>query len=142
MRIVTSVRWPTDIKAMAELATPLGPGAVPFTELPDVGDRGPMAGFRRGWLIGESVTAAVLDYHYPIWVAMEGFASVAVGNAFGESFAGFEPERLRTSYVLGLRTVGDPDQSFLFQLGFGTASFEEGLDPAILRLTAGMQEGF
>lgn len=127
--------------ASADLATPLGREAVPFTELPDLGVRGRMEGFRRGWLIGESVAAAVLEYRYPIWVVLEGFVDVAIGNAFGANLEGIDPERLRTSYVVGLRTVGDPDQSFTVQVGFGTATVEDGLDPAILRVTAGMQEG-
>ena len=49
---------------------------------------------------------------------------------------------MRTSYALGLRTVGDPDQSFTLQLGLGTDTFERGLAPVSLRLTAGVQEGF
>ena len=36
-----------------------------------------------------------------------------------------------------MRTVGDPDQSFTIQVGFGTATFGVGLDPAFVRITAG-----
>lgn len=123
-------------------ATALGPEAVPFTELPDLGGRGRMTAFRQGWLIGESVIAASLEYRYPIWVSVDGFVNVSAGNAFGPHLQDFDVEKLRMSFALGLRTVGDPDQSFTLQIGVGTDTFSNGTEPAILRVTAGMQEGF
>ncbi|MDQ3035325.1 MAG: hypothetical protein M3Y87_23170 [Myxococcota bacterium] len=127
---------------VSSFATQLGSDPVPFTELPDLGGRGRMTAFRQGWLIGESIIAADLEYRYPIWVSVDGFVNVSTGNAFGPALGNFDAERLRMSFALGLRTVGDPDQSFTLQIGMGTSTFAEGLDPAILRLTAGMQEGF
>lgn len=126
----------------AEFATALGDEPVPFTELPDLAVRGRMVGFRRGWLRGQSTAFATLEYRFPIWVSVDGFLNGAVGGAFGPELADFDAARLRMSYALGIRTVGDPDQSFTFQIGFGTDTFERGAEPAVLRITAGMQEGF
>ncbi|UJR86953.1 hypothetical protein [Sandaracinus amylolyticus] len=126
----------------AEFATALGELPVPFTELPDLSGRGRMVGFRRGWLYGESIVWATLEYRYPIWITVDGFVNVTTGNAFGAELDGFDPAKLRMSFALGLRTVGDPDQSFTIQIGFGTDTFERGAEPAVLRITAGMQEGF
>lgn len=125
-----------------ELARALGAEPVPFTELPDLAARGRMIGFRRGWLRGESTAFATLEYRFPIWVSIDGFLNAAVGGAFDAEFAGFDAGLLRMSYALGLRTVGDPDQAFTVQVGFGTDTFERGAEPAVVRITAGMQEGF
>jgi hypothetical protein len=125
-----------------QLTVPLGDEPIPFTELPDLAGRGRLTGFRAGWITGESAVAMTIEYRYPIWVALDGVIGVAVGNAFGRDLEGFGVEHLRTSYMLGLRTVGDPDQSFTMQIGLGTDTFARGLEPVSVRLTAGMQEGF
>lgn len=125
-----------------ELATPFGSEPIPFTELPDLGLRGRMAGFRRGWITGPSAISASLEYRYPIWAALDGFVSVATGNAFGPELRDFDFEDLRMSFMLGLRTIGDPDHAITLQIGFGTRTFAQGLDPESLRFTIGTQEGF
>jgi hypothetical protein len=126
----------------AQLATPFGPQPIPFTELPDFGVRGRLSGFRRGWITGPSAIAATLEYRYPVWAAIEGFVSTGVGNAFGPELRDFRFEDLRLSVMFGLRTIGDPDHAITFQIGFGTETFAQGLEPAILRVTVGTQEGF
>ena len=126
----------------ADFASRLGTEDVPFTEMPDAGGRGRMTGFRTGWITGASTVAVSLEYRYPIWVSIQGFVNATIGNAFGPELADFEARLLRTSYALGLRTMGDPDSSLTFQVGFGTATIEDGLDPILLRITVGMQEGF
>jgi hypothetical protein len=130
------------IWAVADFASALGSDPVTFTELPDFGARGRMAGFRRGWITGPSAIAASIEYRYPIWIAIDGFLNVTAGNAFGPELDGFAPEKLRMSFMLGMRSVGDPDQSFTLQVGFGTDTFENGLAPAVVRISAGTQEGF
>lgn len=127
---------------VTDFATRLGPADVPFTELADLGGRGRMVAFRRGWLIGESAIAASLEYRYPIWIWAHGFVNVSLGNAFGASFDGFAADRLRMSFALGLRARNAPDSAFTLQVGLGTDTFENGFEPAIVRLTAGTQEGF
>ena len=126
----------------AELASALGTEPVPFTELPDFGARGRMSGFRNGWIVGESVISATLEYRYPIWVSVEGLVHVSIGNAFGSEFEGFDMARMRMSYAFGLRTIGDPDQALTIQAGCGTETFERGGGVVVYRLTVGMQEGF
>jgi len=126
----------------ADLVSPMSSEPVPLPELPDFSVRGRLVGFQRGWIIGQSVVAATLEYRYPIWVSLLGYLNVSVGNAFGESFSGFSLGRLRSSYALGVRTIGDPDQSFSVDVGFGTAPFDRGGAPAVFRATAGVQRGF
>lgn len=128
--------------ALTGFATALGRDPVPFTELPDLGGRGRMTAFQPGWITGQSVIAATLEYRYPIWVRIDGFLNVSTGNAFGPHLDGFSPERLRMSFALGVRTVGDPDQSFTIQIGLGTKTFEFALEPEVFRFVVGTQEGF
>lgn len=128
--------------AVADFATPLGNEAVPFTELPTLGGLGRMTAFRPGWLTGESVIAASIEYRYPIWVSIDGFLNASVGNAFGPMLGGFDVEDLRMSVALGIRTVGDPDQSLTVQFGVGTERFRNGADLVVYRLSIGTQDGF
>ncbi len=126
-----------------ELADPLGEAEVPFTEQAQLGG-GPlvMSGFLRGSLIGRSAAALTLEYRYPIWVFLDGSLHVSVGNVFGEHFGDFDFERLRTSFGLGFRSIGDRDQSFNVLVALGSAPFALGGDIESIRLVVGSQQGF
>jgi hypothetical protein len=128
--------------SVVESSAALGTEPVPFTELPDIGYRGRMTAFRRAWLTGPSATSLSLEYRWPIWVSIAGLASVSVGNAFGPDFQGFGIDQMRMSFAVGLRTTNDADNAFTLQVGLGTDTFAAGLSPVIVRLTAGVQEGF
>jgi hypothetical protein len=101
-----------------------------------------MGGFRRGWITGPSAISATLEYRYPIGASLDAFVNASIGNAFGPELDDFAFRDLRMSFVYGLRTVGDPDHSITLQIGFGTKTFAQGLDPEVLRITIGTQEGF
>jgi hypothetical protein len=126
---------------MTSLATRLGSAEIPFTELPDFGLDMRMPGFRPGWIRGESATILVLDYRYPIGPMLAGFVSAAVGNAFGPMLEGFAPGLLRMGFGMGIRTLGDPDQTFMLIAGMGTETFDQGLGITTFRLLFGSLQG-
>lgn len=122
---------------------------VPFTELvgakhiEDVPDLDLMRGFLPGRLLGSSGVAATLEYRWPLWAFLDGTLQGAVGNAFLEPhLEDFEPEKLRISFVGGLRSPNHRDHSFNFLVGFGTNTIEEGGEPSSLRLLFGGTTGF
>lgn len=126
-----------------ELADSLGEEPVPFTELAELGG-GPlvMSGFLRGSLMGRSAAALTLEYRYPIWVFLDGSVHVSVGNVFDEHFEDFDVERLRVSFGIGFRSIGDRDQSFNVLLAFGSEAFAVGGNIDSVRLVIGSQQGF
>jgi hypothetical protein len=122
---------------------------VPFTELvgskhvEDVPDLDLMRGFKPGRLLGSSGIAATLEYRWPLWAFLDGTLQAAVGNAFLEPhLEDFEPEKLRISFVGGLRSPNHRDHSFNFLVGFGTNTIEQGGEPSSLRLLFGGTTGF
>jgi hypothetical protein len=123
-----------------ELASTLGTEPVPFTELPDLGVMGRMPGFRNGWVLGQSALAFGVDYAFPIAPWLDGFIAVSTGAAYGPHFEAFDAGLFRMSYALGVR-AGSPDQPFVFQVGMGTAAFDDGAGPQVFRLTFGSQPG-
>jgi hypothetical protein len=127
--------------AIAAMVSPIE-GEVPFTELPDLGDVGPLKGFIEGWLIGESVAAATLQYEWPVWVFLDGVAHVGIGNAFGRHFEGFDIEDARLSTGIGISTVDERDHAFTLLIGFGTEPLRDGADLDTVRLVFGATRVF
>lgn len=126
-----------------EMADPLGPAEVPFIEQAQLGGSPlVMSGFLRGSLIGRSAAALTFEYRYPIWVFLDGSLHASVGNVFGEHFSDFDVERLRLSFGLGFRSIGDRDQSFNVLVAFGSEPFALGADIESVRLVIGSQQGF
>lgn len=128
-------------------------GAVPFTELVDLGGigapdvrnpgfSGPMRGIRAGRLTGESGIAAVLEYRWPIWVFIDGSFQIAMGNTFDGYLDNFEIDNMRMSFAWGLKTVGDRGNSFEILVGFGTEPFGAGGSPETFRLAIGTSQAF
>lgn len=122
---------------------------VPFTELvgakhiEDVPDLDLMRGFQPGRLLGSSAVAATLEYRWPIWAFIDGTLQAAVGNTFDEPhLEDFELEKLRFSFVGGLRSPNHRDHSFNFLIGFGTNTFEQGGGASAFRLLFGGTTGF
>ncbi|MCA9608459.1 MAG: hypothetical protein KC619_22800, partial [Myxococcales bacterium] len=116
---------------------------IPFTELVWL-SRQPltMGGFQPGTLVGRSATVLTVEYHWPIWVWVEGSLHYSVGNAFGPQLGDFDVERLRQSFGIGFRTIGDRDNSALIMLAFGTEPFVRGADVTSVRFLIGSQSGF
>ena len=122
---------------------------IPFTELvgakhiEDVPDLDLLRGFQPGRLLGHSAVVATLEYRWPIWAFIDGTLQAAVGNAFdGTHLDDFAFERLRFSFVGGLRSPNHRDHSFNFLVGFGTNTFEDGGEPSAFRLLIGSTTGF
>ncbi|MCC6554380.1 MAG: hypothetical protein IT372_15470 [Polyangiaceae bacterium] len=130
------------LSVATELADALADDPVPFTELAALGGDRPMRGFRAGRLLGESSIAATLEHRHPIWSFIDGSAQIAIGNVFGHHLEDFDPELLRLSFTLGVRTNGSRDQSFDVLLGSATETFEQGAALQDLRFLLGATRGF
>ncbi len=122
---------------------------VPFTELvgakhvEDVPDLDLMRGFKPGRLLGSSGIAATLAYHWPIWAFLDGTLQAAFGSTFLEPhLEDFDFEKLRFSFIGGIRSPNHRDHSFNLLFGFGTDTFEEGLNPSSVRFLFGGTTGF
>lgn len=128
---------------LVRFADPLGSAPVPFVEQVRLGGEPLlMSGFLRGALLGRSAAVATLEYRYPIWVFLDGSLHFSVGNVFDEHFSDFDFERLRMSFGIGFRSIGDRDQSFNVLLAFGSSPFVDGADIESIRIVIGSQQGF
>jgi hypothetical protein len=117
-------------------------GQVPFTELVDLSDTGPLKGFVPGRIIGQSAAAVTLEYEWPIWVWLDGTIHLAAGNAFGPDFAGFELGKARLSTGIGIRAPADLDHAFNFLLAAGTQPLDQGGKIESFRLMFGGMRSF
>ncbi|NUP05190.1 MAG: hypothetical protein HOW73_03915 [Polyangiaceae bacterium] len=122
---------------------------VPFTELvgakhiEDVPDLELMRGFKPGRLLGSSAIAATVEYRWPLWAFLDGTLQASVGNAFAEAhLEDFRPDKLRFSFVGGVRTPNHRDHSFNLLVGFGTNTFEQGGEASSVRFLLGGTTGF
>lgn len=132
------------LSGYVDLVDPVGAlDQVPFTEQIWL-SREPLllGGFLPGQLVGRSAAIVSLEYHWPIWVFIEGTIHYSVGNAFGGRFADFDVERLRQSFGIGFRTIGDRDNTFRLLVAIGTEPFVHGANVTSARLTVGSQSGF
>lgn len=122
---------------------------IPFTErvgakhIEDVPDLDIMRGFKPGFLLGSSAIAATLDYRWPIWAFLDGTLQASVGNSFAEThLEDFDAEKLRFSFLGGIRSPNHRDHSFNLLIGFGTSTFEQGGEPTMVRFVFGGTTGF
>lgn len=121
-------------------ATQIGDVAVPFVELPESGRAVySLGGFRPGRLVGESLAAVSLEWRWEVWALIDGRIFAQVGNVFRQDFAGFEPQRTRLSYGIGLASILDPESSFNFLFAVAHQTFEQGADPEAIRFLIGFQ---
>jgi hypothetical protein len=124
------------LSILAMMIRPIA-GEVPFTELVDLGDLGPLQGFVEGWVIGQSAAAARLEYAWPVWVWLDATVHLAIGNAFGRDFAGFDLAEGRLSTGIGVRTVDERDHGFMMLLAFGSDTLREGAEFESVRFVFG-----
>lgn len=117
-------------------------GDIPFTEQVTLGGSGPMRGYLYGRLVDRSAAIGTLKYRWPIWNFLDGAAQVAFGNVFGPQLGDFKTKLLRLSTAIGIETPGAADHTFEFLAGFGTETFEEGLNVNSFRLLFGTNRGF
>ena len=126
-----------------ELSEPLA-GEIPFTELPTLGGGQPMLGFQEGRLYDRSSAVGTFEYRWPVWIWADFALHYAVGNVFGQDLEGFELDRMRSSFGLGLRAarMSRPDHSINFLIAFGTETFEQGHGIDTVRFAVGGTSGF
>jgi hypothetical protein len=130
------------LSAAAELADPLGPEPVPFTELVSIGADGPMRGFLAGRMRGRSGTAATLKYTWPVAPFLGGTLQAGVGNAFDAHLQGFRPDLLRFSGDVGLTTIDLADYPIEAIVGLGSETFAHGGQIDSLRVMLSVNHGF
>ena len=82
-----------------------------------------LRGFEPGRFRGSSGTVTSVQYSYPIWVFLDGFAFVEVGSTFGDRLAGFDIADMVGSFGLGVRSSHNRDLFWNIILGFGTSPF-------------------
>lgn len=114
------------LTVMAELAEPLSDDEIPFFELPSLGGSRPLRGMRSRRLVDYSATAATLAYRWPIWFFLDGTLHYSVGGVFGRHFEEFDAALLRSSFGVGVSSVGTPDLPFEILFALSTDSFEDG----------------
>jgi hypothetical protein len=126
----------------AHLLEPLGDGPIPFTQLVTIGGGRTMAGFRSGRLHDRSAAIVTLRYSWPIWLSLNGSLQTGLGNVFGTRFDGLRLGRARLSTAFGLETHGSRDVIFQALVGFGTETWEQGLNLESSRFVVGVRSGF
>lgn len=140
---ITGLQRTLQLEAMVELAEPLpGDNAIPFTEQVSLGGSRPMRAFQSGHLIDTSAAVATLSYGWPIWTTLDGNLHYSIGNVFGDHFDGFALGALRSSFGVGVETVGSHDNPFEMLLAFGTEPFAEGGRIETFRFVFGTRSGF
>jgi hypothetical protein len=112
-------------------------GDVPFSELIDLSDDGPLKGFLPGRVIGPTAATVTLEYEWPIWIWLDGALHLAAGNAFGAGFDDFAFDAARLSAGLGIRAPDERDHAFNFLIAIGTEPLRDGARVDSLRLVFG-----
>ena len=82
-----------------------------------------------------------LRYEWPVWVWLHGTLTAEVGNVFGRGLEGFEAERLRMSFSVGIGSPGR-NQHFQALIGVGTDPFDEGAGVSWVRVAIGGVSAF
>lgn len=140
---VTGQQRTVGLQLIADFADPLRSGGeIPFTEQVTLGGDRPMRGFLEGALVDRSSVAARLSYTWPVWVWLDGSLNYTLGNVFGEHLSGFEPELLRSSFGLGLRSAGKRDHAFEMLVAAGTDPIRDGMAIDNVRFVLGATSGF
>ena len=127
---------------------PLLGGEIPFTELAAIGGQGPrpgdapLRGFRKGRLRDRSTAAAWVDYEWPIWVRLNGNLRFEVGSVYGPRLENFDPDLLRMSFGIGIRTTRFGSVPFEVLVAFGTEPFSEKAKLESFRLLIGSTRAF
>jgi hypothetical protein len=130
------------LRFRTELVSPLQDGApIPFYELPDAGGRGPLSGFISGQLRGHSTIGLSLEYVWPVYALLDGFTQITIGNAFGTHYEGFELDRLRLSWQIGIMPRFEGEHLIELSFGLGTQTFEEGGQVEQVRVVVGARHG-
>jgi hypothetical protein len=117
-------------------------GTIPFTELPTLSGNGPLTGFKRSYLIGESGAVLSLSYNWPVAAYLDGRLTFGVGNVFDGHLEGFAPSRLRMSTNIGVAAVSRRDYLLTATFGFGTDELGDGPNIQSVRVLVGATRDF
>ncbi|HET7545981.1 MAG TPA: hypothetical protein VFK05_39200 [Polyangiaceae bacterium] len=126
---------------LAELVDPLR-GTVPFTDQVSLGGSKPMRGYLQGRLTDRSSLVVRAQYTWPVWFYLNGVVQADVGNVFGTRFEGFQPDLLRLSTAIGVRSSGSPDSGLEILVAGATDPFQSGFRYSSFRFVIGSHHGF
>ena len=101
-----------------------------------------MRGFYPGRLFDRSAAVATFRYRWPIAIWLDGSIHASVGNVFGEHLRDFDTKLLRFSGTLGISSRNSAEGSIEALIGFGTETFEHGVQIDSIRLLVGTNRGF
>lgn len=140
---LTGTERTLQLETLVELVEPLPlNNPIPFTEQVSLGGAHPLRAFGGGRLIDQSAAVASLSYSWPIWPLLDGNLHYSIGNVFDRHFKGFELDDLRSSFGLGMESVGSFDHPFEMLLAFGTRPLREGWSIETFRFVVGTRAGF
>jgi hypothetical protein len=131
------------LSVITDFVDPLGDETeLPFTELVTLGGFRPLPGFLQGRLRDRSSAVFDFEYTWPVWVWLDGSLHYSVGNVFESHLSNLRIQDLRSSFGLGLKTVGERDHSLQMILAAGTEPFSDGGSVQSLRFMLGTPTGF
>jgi hypothetical protein len=140
---LTGTERTLQLETLVELVEPLPvKNPIPFTQQVSLGGALPMRAFGGGRLIDQSAAVATLSYSWPIWPLLDGNLNYSIGNVFDRHFKGFELDDLRSSFGLGMESVGSFDHPFEMLIAFGTKPLREGGAIETFRFVIGTRAGF
>lgn len=140
---LTGTERTLQLEMSVELVEPLPVNnPIPFTEQVSLGGSHPLRAFAGGRLIDQSAAVATLSYGWPIWPMLDGNLHYSVGNVFDRHFKGFQPNDLRSSFGIGMDSVGSFDHPFEMLIAFGTKPLREGWSIETFRFVIGTRAGF
>ena len=124
------------LRARLEQVEPLFEGsAVPFYQLPDLGGRRMLRGFRAGRFQDAGSLLLTAEYRYPIWKNLDAVVLVDAGQVFPELSA-MSADRFRWSYGGGIHLLSRKGISFRFEVAGSTEGVRTILtvDPSFQRV--------
>lgn len=126
-----------------QLGEALGDAPIPVPERPLLGGANGMRGFAEGRIRGESTWLTTMQYTYPIWAYLDGFAFYEVGNGFGPRLEGLAADALASSFGVGIQSNANRDAAFALSVGAGTTPFgADGFGVSSVRIQLGTTRGF
>jgi len=104
------------LRARLEQVEPLFEGSgVPFYQLPDLGGRRMLRGFKSNRFQDDGSLLLTAEYRYPIWDNLDAVLLVDAGQVFPE-FSTISADRFRWSYGGGIHLLSRTGLSFRFEV--------------------------
>ena len=104
------------LRARLEQARPLfGGAAVPFYQLPDLGGRRTLRGFKADRFQDKGSLLLTAEYRYPIWKNVDAVLLVDAGQVF-PALSAVSADRFHWSYGGGIHLLGQRGVSFRFEV--------------------------